>query len=107
MMTLGFAVRRLRVAAGFSQKQFAERLDVSQSYLSQIEGDRREPTIQLVRKMAGELGVPAVILFAAALSLPSSLGVDQQRQLESVLKDLVEAAGMNLAQISLSLPVAR
>lgn len=99
-------MKRLRAAAGFSQKEFAARLDVSQSYLSQIESDRREPTIPLVRRMAAELGVPSVILFAAALSRPNEMGNDQHKQLTKIMDELIEAAGMNLAQISLSFRAA-
>ncbi len=105
-MTLGSAVKRMRAAAGFSQKDFAARLDVSQSYLSQIESDRREPTIPLVRRMAAELGVHSVILFAAALSRPNEMGIDQYKQLTRIMDELVEAAGMNLAQMVLSLRAA-
>ncbi len=102
-MTLGSALRRLRAAAGFSQKEFAARLEVSQSYLSQIESDRREPTIPLVRRMAGELGVPSVILFAAVLSRPASMTGDEHKQLTKIVNELIEAAAMNLGQIALSL----
>jgi len=102
-MTLGTAVKRLRAAAGFNQKEFAARLDVSPSYLSQIESDRREPTIPLVRRMAAELGLPSVILFAAALSRPSELPDAQRSALTAIMDQLVEAAGMNLAQMTFTL----
>jgi transcriptional regulator with XRE-family HTH domain len=102
-MTLGSAVKRMRAAAGFSQKDFAARLDLSQSYLSQIESDRREPTIPLVRRMAGELGVPSVILFAAALSRPSAMPEEQRKKLSAIMDQLIEAAGIDLAQLAFSL----
>lgn len=102
-MTLGDAIKRLRGAAGISQKDFATRLGISPSYLSQIEGDHREPTIPLIRRMAEELGLPAVILFAAALSAPTSLPQNQRQRLQNLLEQLVDAASMNIVQTSLSL----
>lgn len=101
-MTLGEAIKRLRSAAGWSQKTFAERVGVSASYLSLIEKDRREPTLSLVRDMARELGVPASILFAAALGQEAE-ATEHGEKLSKMLADLVEAASLNIIQTSLNL----
>lgn len=102
-MTLGAAIKRLRAAAGWSQKDFAEQLEISPSYLSLIEADRREPTIPLVRRMAEKLGVPAVILFAAALEPRTPPEGEAAKLLSDVLETLVEAARASVTQMSLSL----
>jgi len=102
-MTLGSAIKRLRAAAGWSQKEFASQLGISSSYLSLIEKDRRDPTIPLVRRMAGQLGVPAVILFAAALEPQETKGSEHGQRLSGVLDELVNLAGASVAQVSLDL----
>jgi transcriptional regulator with XRE-family HTH domain len=102
-MTLGAAIKRLRAAAGWSQKDFAEQLEISPSYLSLVEADKREPTIPLVRRMAEKLGVPAVILFAAALEPRTDLDGEAAKLLSDVLEKLVEVAGASVTQMSLGL----
>ena len=102
-MTLGTAIKRLRAAAGWSQKEFAEQLKISPSYLSLIESDSREPTIPLLRRMAEELGVPAVVIFAAALEPRSADSDAETKALGEVLDKLVEAASLSVVQMSLQL----
>jgi len=101
-MTLGTAIRRLRAAGGWSQKDFARRLEISPSYLSLIETDRREPALPLVRKIAEELGLPAAILFAAALAGAAAHGTNSQ-QVDGALDQLIEVAGLNLIRTDLEL----
>lgn len=67
-MQLGEAIRSLRGAAGLSQQQLADDLEISPSYLSLVESNKREPTVTLVRRIAARLGAPASLLFAAALA---------------------------------------
>ena len=62
-MSVGRAVKLLRVAAGLKQKNLAERLDVSPNYLSLVENDRREPSVSFLRNLASEIGVPLGLLF--------------------------------------------
>ena len=99
-MTLGSTVRSLRTAAGLSQKEFAARLEISSSYLSQVESDKREPTIPLLRRMAEKLGSPATILFAAAIAskLPPK---NREREVE-VIEQLIDAIRINISSKQLS-----
>jgi len=95
-MTLGGVIRTLRHSAGLSQKEFARRLDISPSYLSLIEGDKREASLPLLRSMAGALGAPATILFAAALG--SQLAEQGKTDELTIIERLVEAVRLNLGQ---------
>jgi transcriptional regulator with XRE-family HTH domain len=102
-MTLGSTIRLLRQAVGLTQKEFAEELRITPSYLSLLETDKREPTIPLLRNMAERLGSPATLLFAAALG--SSLGEEQAREIK-IISQLVEAVRLNLIQKRLPLELA-
>jgi transcriptional regulator with XRE-family HTH domain len=62
-MQLGTAIKDLRQESGLRQKELASRVDVTQSYLSQIENDRKEPNLSTLRRIAQELGVSLPILF--------------------------------------------
>jgi hypothetical protein len=54
---LGTRIRTLRLKQGLAQKELAERLEVSASYLNLLEHDRRPVTTQLLLKLARVLDV--------------------------------------------------
>ena len=56
-MTIGECIRTLRASAGLKQHELAARAGVSASMLSLIESGKREPTIPMLRSIAGALGV--------------------------------------------------
>lgn len=59
-------LKNARKNKGLSQKTLAERLKISQSYLSRLEnGDKynRNVTVELIRKIAAELELDPVKLF--------------------------------------------
>ena len=53
---VGRNVRRLRLAAGMTQEQYAERSGFSQQYISDLERGRRNPTIVSLFELAQALG---------------------------------------------------
>ena len=58
-MQFGERVRRLREQRGWTQKQLADRLDVSVSYISKVERERLHfgdyPSAKFIHKLADEL----------------------------------------------------
>ena len=62
-MGIGHHLKLIRSLRRIQQKELAGRADVSPNYLSLIENERREPTIQLLRKLAKELDVPITFFF--------------------------------------------
>ncbi|MER8639318.1 helix-turn-helix transcriptional regulator [Mesorhizobium sp. M0700] len=48
---------RLRAASGLTQEQVAERSNLSQQYLSDLERGKRNPTIETLQAIARALGV--------------------------------------------------
>ncbi len=57
-MTLGENVRRMRIQRGLSLRVLAARAEVSPSYLSEIERDKRgAPTAPVLERLANGLGV--------------------------------------------------
>lgn len=55
---LGMNVRTLREARGWSQEELAFEAGLHRTYISQVERGIRNPTITVVEKIAGALGVP-------------------------------------------------
>lgn len=55
-MNLGKEIRMRRVQNDMNGKEFAAKLGITIQYLSAIEHNRRKPSMNLLRKMAKELG---------------------------------------------------
>jgi len=55
--SLGANVRRARKAAGLSMKALAERVEVSQPFISQVENGRATPSLSTLNRLARALGV--------------------------------------------------
>jgi transcriptional regulator with XRE-family HTH domain len=60
---VGRNVRRLRLAAGITQEQYAERSGFSQQYISDLERGRRNPTVVSLLELAAPLSAaPAELI---------------------------------------------
>jgi transcriptional regulator with XRE-family HTH domain len=61
---VGRNVKRLRIAAGFSQAKLAERMGVDRAYVSRLELGQRNPTIVTLWHVGQALSVKLVSFFA-------------------------------------------
>jgi len=64
---VGKNVRRLRIAAGLSQAELAERMGVDRSYVSGLEQGQRNPTVVTLWHIAKALGASLQDLVRAPL----------------------------------------
>jgi len=99
--TLGQLIREKRLAKGFSLRKFAEMVDVSPTYLSQVEQGKvdRPPTAERVRRMAALLGETAAECVALAGRLPPDIS-DLIKQKPTQLPELLrEASGLTLDEL--------
>lgn len=64
--TLGNVVREGRAALDLRLRELARRLEVTPSYVSDIENDRRTPSEDVLRKISVELNLPLEDLVARA-----------------------------------------
>ncbi|AZH79156.1 MULTISPECIES: helix-turn-helix domain-containing protein [Microbacterium] len=60
----GARVRELRTGRGWSQEDFAHRANLDRTYVSGIERGTRNPTLDIIQKLAQALDVPAADLLA-------------------------------------------
>jgi transcriptional regulator with XRE-family HTH domain len=61
--SFGARVRELRMAAGMTQEDLAERCGLFRTYMSRIETGRANPTLTMIDALAASLGVPITTLF--------------------------------------------
>ncbi len=59
---LGANLKRLRTAKGWSQEDYAFEAGIHRTYISDIERGARNPTIEVLVKLAAPLGVEAADL---------------------------------------------
>ena len=65
-LPFGAALRRVRLAAGFSQEQLGLEAGVQRNFISLIETGQNQPTIGTICKLARALGLKASELVAQA-----------------------------------------
>ena len=63
-MTIGKSIQLIRkTRAKEGQVTFATAIGIGQAYLSRIENDRSNPTIELLKRISDHVGIPLPILF--------------------------------------------
>lgn len=59
---LMWKIQKYRINSGYSQERLAEAVDLSTSYISEIENGKKRPSMKTLEKIAAVLGVPLVAL---------------------------------------------
>ena len=99
-MILNESLRVLRQYFGLSQTQMAEKLGISQPYLSQIEAGKKEVTLEILAQYSEQFQVPmsSLLFFAenlegAAAPAPARIFIAERvlSVLKRILPDDVEA----------------
>ena len=92
-MTLGRAIKLCRTQKNMSQIELAELADISVSYLSLLERDKRDPNLSTVEKIAVALKVPLSILMflAAGKDEISEINPELAEKLSLTILKLIEA----------------
>ena len=66
-MNLGSIISSARKGKGIKQGVLANELDISQTYLSLIERNKKEPNISLLKKISKSLEIPLPLIFFFSL----------------------------------------
>lgn len=66
-MNLGTVIKNIRKQKGQTQSEFASVCGITQTYLSQIEGNLKEPNLSILKEISNNLDVPLPILFFLSL----------------------------------------
>ena len=96
-MNLGNAIKSRRASMGINQDRLAKASDITQSYLSQIENNLKEPNLSTIKKIAEVLEVPLPLLFF--LSLDENDVAEERRKdfiiINNSIKSLVSSYFLN------------
>lgn len=67
-MDLGTTIKNLRKQRGQTQSEFATLSGITQTYLSQIENNQKDPNLSVLENISKQLDIPVPILFFLALN---------------------------------------
>jgi len=67
-MKFGSTIKQLRSRQGINQQVLADRVGVTQTYLSLLESDLKTPSINLINSLSKELKIPSSILVYLTLN---------------------------------------
>jgi XRE family transcriptional regulator, regulator of sulfur utilization len=67
-MDLGLTIKKIRKQKGQTQGEFASQCGISQTYLSQIESNQKEPNLSTLKLISEKLKVPLPILFFLSIT---------------------------------------
>jgi transcriptional regulator with XRE-family HTH domain len=75
------ALRLIRVFHDLSQKDLAQKLDISKSYLSEVESGKKNPTIDLLNRYSGIFNIPmsSIMFFSERLDLDKNEKIESAR----------------------------
>ena len=89
---MGEALRLLRIFNGYKSAELADMLEISQSYVSELENNKKQPTIEVLDKYAKVFGMKKSTIFLFAESLETEKDKQDQKQ-------RMAYAGMKLLKI--------
>lgn len=91
-MNIGGAIESVRKKKNIKQNELAKKVSITQSYLSLLENNKKDPTVSTLKEIAAALDTPLPVLFFLALDekdIPEHK-VDIYKQTEPLLKSLIE-----------------
>lgn len=77
---IGEALRLIRVFYGYKASELAKKLEISQSYLSEIENEKKEPNLDLLRKYSKifNLKVSTLLFFSEEIEQENQTPVNKK-----------------------------
>ena len=89
---MGEALRLLRIFNGYKSAELAKKLELSQSYVSELENGKKQPTMEVLDKYAKvfEMKKSTLMLFAESLEV---------EEIKNDKKQRIARAGMKLLKI--------
>jgi transcriptional regulator with XRE-family HTH domain len=84
-MQVGTIIRLLRTTEGVSQTTLAEELGVARTYLSQVENNKVEPGLTLLKSVSQQFDIPLSLLVISHCNENQEIFVELRRLLGELL----------------------
>ena len=93
-------IRKARENLGYTREKFAEKLDVSVSYLAELERGRTGISVKLLPKVCGVLGLSADYILFGDQRDEDALRADRLRRIDSRYLPLLDQVLAELLSLS-------
>lgn len=103
-MNLGKAIKDIRVMLELTQMEAVKKIKCSQTFLSQIENGQKEPSHDMIRRIAKAYRVPLVVFMSMGAEISDvkpSWGEDGGKKLLGVVKGICELYFNELEEVKL------
>lgn len=92
-MKVGSVIQEIRLKRNISQGDLAKRLGLSQTYLSQIEGDKKTPSMEVLQQISDALEIPVYYLMFKGLEVETDIVPEKReayKQLSPAVASMIE-----------------
>jgi len=89
-MKVGSVIQEIRRRKSISQGDLAKRLKISQTYLSQIEGDKKMPSMEILQEISEALEIPVYYLLFKGLEVEKDI-VPEKRDAYKTLSPAISS----------------
>lgn len=91
MLTVGQLVKIGRLNKKLSQEEVADKLEVSKNYISLIENDKKDPSINFIKGISRLLEIPPILLMWEKIDIPKGK-TESEKKIISQLEKMLEEA---------------
>ncbi|MCG2719878.1 MAG: helix-turn-helix transcriptional regulator [Nanoarchaeota archaeon] len=89
-----------------SQDDLAKKLDVSKNYISLVENDKKDPSINFLKNIAKLLNIPLVLLIWEKIDLPKGK-TKEEKEIRKQIDKMVDKAHNLFAERTLKLKLKK
>jgi len=83
-MDVGGNIKKIRKEKGLQQKKVAIELGIDQSNYNKMENNKREPSLEILNKLAGLFGVSVDQILNSDMAVPAEVTVEDKTTVEQV-----------------------
>ena len=88
-MKIGSVLKLVRTSKGLTQKDMAEKLGVSQNYLSLIESNKKMPSVDTMEAFAKALNISKDALLFASSDAPEELSEKDMKEFQRLQQNIL------------------
>jgi transcriptional regulator with XRE-family HTH domain len=88
-MKIGHLLKLIRARKEFTQKEMADRLGISQNYLSLIESYKKAPRRDKIAEFAKKLNISKEALFFASSEVPEELSSKEKKDFQKLQQNIL------------------
>jgi transcriptional regulator with XRE-family HTH domain len=92
-MKIGSVIQEIRRKRNLSQGDLAKQLGISQTYLSQIEGDKKTPSMEMLESISATLEIPVYYLMFKGLDPEKDIAEEKReayQELSPAITSMIE-----------------